>query len=30
MRYRALVENIPAVVYMVAPDDDRRTLYASS
>ena len=28
-RYRALVENIPAVVYMVAPDDDRRTLYTS-
>jgi len=29
-RYRALVENLPAVVYQVAPDDDRRTLYASS
>ena len=28
-RYRALVENIPAVVYMVASDDDRRTLYTS-
>lgn len=28
-RYRILVENIPAVVYMVAPDDDRRTLYVS-
>jgi PAS domain S-box-containing protein len=28
-RYRALVENIPAVVYVVAPDDDRRTLYLS-
>ena len=28
-RYRLLVENIPAVVYMVAPDDDRRTLYVS-
>ena len=28
-RYRFLVENIPAVVYMVAPDDDRRTLYVS-
>ena len=29
-RSRALVENLPAVVYQVAPDDDRRTLYASS
>jgi len=28
-RYRLLVENVPAVVYMVAPDDDRRTLYVS-
>ena len=28
-RYRLLVENIPAVVYMVAPDDDRRTLYVN-
>jgi PAS domain S-box-containing protein len=28
-RYRFLVENIPAAVYMVAPDDDRRTLYVS-
>jgi PAS domain S-box-containing protein len=28
-RYRALVENLPAVVYLVAPDDDRRTLYVS-
>jgi PAS domain S-box-containing protein len=28
-RYRLLVENIPAVVYMVAPDDDRRTVYVS-
>jgi PAS domain S-box-containing protein len=28
-RYRALVENIPAVVYVVAPDDDRKTLYVS-
>ncbi len=28
-KYRALVENIPAVVYLVAPDDDRRTLYVS-
>ena len=27
--YRFLVENVPAVVYMVAPDDDRRTLYVS-
>jgi PAS domain S-box-containing protein len=27
--YRLLVENIPAVVYMVAPDVDRRTLYVS-
>ena len=27
--YRALVEQIPAVVYLVAPDDDRRTLYVS-
>jgi PAS domain S-box-containing protein len=27
--YRALVENLPAVVYLVAPDDDRRTLYVS-
>ena len=25
--YRALVEQVPAVVYLVAPDDDRRTLY---
>ncbi|HEX6331070.1 MAG TPA: PAS domain-containing protein [Actinomycetota bacterium] len=25
--YRFLVENIPAIVYQVAPDDDRRTLY---
>jgi PAS domain S-box-containing protein len=25
--YRFLVENIPAIVYLVAPDDDRRTLY---
>jgi PAS domain S-box-containing protein len=29
-RYRALVENLPAVLYLVAPDDDRRTLYVSS
>jgi PAS domain S-box-containing protein len=28
-RYRALVENLPAVVYVVAPDDDRKTLYVS-
>lgn len=28
--YRTLVEQVPAVVYVVAPDDDRRTLYASS
>jgi PAS domain S-box-containing protein len=28
-RYRALIENIPAVVYVVAPDDDRKTLYVS-
>jgi PAS domain S-box-containing protein len=28
-RYRLLVEHVPAVVYMVAPDDDRRTLYVS-
>lgn len=28
-RYRALVENVPAVVYVVARDDDRRTLYVS-
>jgi PAS domain S-box-containing protein len=27
--HRALVENIPAVVYVVAPDDDRKTLYVS-
>jgi PAS domain S-box-containing protein len=25
--YRLLVENVPAIVYQVAPDDDRRTLY---
>jgi PAS domain S-box-containing protein len=24
-----LVENLPAVIYLVAPDDDRRTLYVS-
>jgi PAS domain S-box-containing protein len=28
-KYRALVENLPAVVYLVAPDDDRRTLFVS-
>ena len=28
-QHRALVENIPAVVYVVAPDDDRMTLYVS-
>lgn len=28
-RYRALIENVPAVVYIVAPDDDRKTLYVS-
>ncbi len=28
-KWRALVENLPAVVYLVAPDDDRRTLYVS-
>ncbi len=27
--YRTLVEQLPAVVYIVAPDDDRRTLYVS-
>jgi len=27
--YRALVENLPAVIYQVAPDDDRRTKYVS-
>jgi PAS domain S-box-containing protein len=26
-RYQALVEGIPAVVYQVGPDDERRTLY---
>ena len=29
-RYRALVERIPAVVYEMGPDDERRTLYVSS
>lgn len=28
-RYRSLVENLPAVVYLVAPDDDRRTIYVN-
>lgn len=28
-RYRALVESIPAVVYEMGPDDERRTLYVS-
>ncbi len=28
-RHRALVENLPAVIYQVAPDDDRRTMYVS-
>jgi PAS domain S-box-containing protein len=28
-RYRALIENVPAVVYIVAPDDDRKTIYVS-
>ncbi len=28
-RYRALVESIPAIVYLAAPDDDRKTLYVS-
>jgi PAS domain S-box-containing protein len=28
-RYRILVEQIPAIVYQVAPDDDRRTLWVS-
>ncbi|MGZ4114756.1 MAG: PAS domain-containing protein, partial [Actinomycetota bacterium] len=28
-RYRALIENIPAVIYVVAPDDDRKTIYVS-
>ena len=27
--YRALVENLPAVIYQMAPDDDRRTMYVS-
>jgi PAS domain S-box-containing protein len=28
-RYRALVERIPAVIYEMGPDDERRTLYVS-
>src|SRR5437870_4800222 len=28
-RYRALVENVPAIVYEMLPDDDRRTFYIS-
>ncbi len=28
-RYRLLLENVPAVVYMMARDDDRRTLWVS-
>jgi len=28
-KYRTLVEQIPAVVYIVAPDDDRKTLYVN-
>jgi PAS domain S-box-containing protein len=28
-RYRALVEQVPAVVYEMDPDDERRTLYVS-
>ncbi|MGH2539830.1 MAG: PAS domain-containing protein, partial [Actinomycetota bacterium] len=28
-RYRALVEHVPAVVYEMGPDDDRRTLFVS-
>jgi len=28
-RYRALVERVPAVVYEMDPDDERRTLYVS-
>jgi PAS domain S-box-containing protein len=28
-RYRALVERVPAVVYEMGPDDERRTLYVS-
>jgi adenylate cyclase len=28
-RYQALVENVPAIVYEMLPDDDRRTFYIS-
>ena len=28
-RYRALVENIPAVIYEMGPDDERRTIFVS-
>lgn len=28
-RYRLLVEQLPAIVYQMAPDDDRRTLWVS-
>ncbi len=28
-RYRALVEQVPAVVYEMGPDDERRTIYVS-
>jgi PAS domain S-box-containing protein len=28
-RYRALVEQVPAIVYEVGPDDERRTLFVS-
>jgi PAS domain S-box-containing protein len=28
-QYRALVENIPAVIYEMGPDDERRTIYVS-
>ena len=28
-RYRALVEEVPAVVYEMGPDDERRTIYVS-
>ena len=28
-RYRALIERVPAVVYKMDPDDERRTLYVS-
>jgi PAS domain S-box-containing protein len=29
VRYRALVENIPAVIYEMGPDDERRTTFVS-